>query len=912
MTIINGTNANDRLVGTNLSDQISALGGDDIIIASDGSDHIDGGDGTDTVDYSGYRTASGNGGIFAQLNNLDNNVAKPGLIASMDYISDTLLNIENVTGSAGSDYLVGNLQKNVLDGGAGRDLIIGVALGTSPGGGDRLFGGADQDVMFGGIGDFIDGGADLDTAFLDFRKASSGITADFSTLLAGGTVTIGKTQVVNIETLFELRGSNYADTITVGDVAGPSGYGNYDIIPLPNVANPLSTVFIAGGIYGGGGNDTLTGGNFQNLLDGGIGNDVVSGLGGDDWLIGGNGADRIFGGDGNDVLISGVGVFANAATAYSLNQLFGGAITVQDDSAGDVLDGGSGDDRLFASLGDRVIGGDGNDQLMLTFGGTAVAIDAKTSIATTEVTSVEVFTILLSTSDDLFDMTNAGLASLPYATINASEGNDHVVANNSGMTLVGGLGADTLIGGSGADVLLGGRGSNVLIGGGGNDILVGDYLQTLDYDGTSGRTGDIIDGGDGNDTVSYSDKYYWTLGDEYRFYRVTDDGVTVDLSVSASQNTGGGSYDTLISIENVVGTRFDDVISGNDEANVLDGGVQGNDRIYARGGDDLIIANLVGSETFDGGEGNDTVTFNNTFGGVAIDLMGAATPPGYGLSGRTFLISNVENLVGTPFDDYLAGDLVNFNRLSGGGGNDLLVARGGDYLAGEYGNDRLVASAKSDTLDGGDGIDTADFSLNGAMTADLRSGIAIQGGQQDHLIGIENVIGSKSADTVRGDDGANIIDGLSGNDALYGMGGDDTLIGGAGHDRLVGGIGRDLLTGGAGNDLFVFQSVADSPAVVEASGGGRDVILDFSRSDGDRISLTAIDANILKSGNQAFTLLGYSDSHAFTGKAGELLLIYDAIAGHTTVKGDIDGNGAADFAFDVMGTMPLIAADFQF
>jgi Ca2+-binding RTX toxin-like protein len=110
------------------------------------------------------------------------------------------------------------------------------------------------------------------------------------------------------------------------------------------------------------------------------------------------------------------------------------------------------------------------------------------------------------------------------------------------------------------------------------------------------------------------------------------------------------------------------------------------------------------------------------------------------------------------------------------------------------------------------------------------------------------------------------------------------------------------LTGGGGADLFKFVSTGDF-----GTGGLRDLITDFSRTQGDRIDLSAIDTNGVLEGDQAFLFVGTS---AFSGVAGELR--YALNAGVFSVSGDLDGDQIADFTFDVTGRglTTLQAADF--
>ncbi|ATY30847.1 M10 family metallopeptidase C-terminal domain-containing protein [Sphingomonas psychrotolerans] len=143
------------------------------------------------------------------------------------------------------------------------------------------------------------------------------------------------------------------------------------------------------------------------------------------------------------------------------------------------------------------------------------------------------------------------------------------------------------------------------------------------------------------------------------------------------------------------------------------------------------------------------------------------------------------------------------------------------------------------------------------------------------------------------------IFGLGGNDQLRGGGGDDTIDGGANNDMLWGGAGADELFGGTGADQFHYAAVSDSLWV------DRDRIADFKRSEGDKINLSAIDADLAASGNQAFSFIGTA---AFSGIAGQLR--YQVSAGQTLVSGDVDGDGVADFGIALQGNIALIGTDF--
>ena len=141
--------------------------------------------------------------------------------------------------------------------------------------------------------------------------------------------------------------------------------------------------------------------------------------------------------------------------------------------------------------------------------------------------------------------------------------------------------------------------------------------------------------------------------------------------------------------------------------------------------------------------------------------------------------------------------------------------------------------------------------------------------------------------------------GNGGNDRLTGNIGDDSLDGGSGNDTLTGANGADILTGGLGRDTFVYYVLSDSSA------GLSDFITDFSRAQGDRISLGDIDANVGRARDQAFNFIG---SNEFSGVAGQLRYYHEG--GNTFVSGDVNGDGVGDFLIGMAGEQLLGANDF--
>ncbi len=180
-------------------------------------------------------------------------------------------------------------------------------------------------------------------------------------------------------------------------------------------------------------------------------------------------------------------------------------------------------------------------------------------------------------------------------SVSLSRDTDGVLdGNNSANLLVDGLaGGHTLNGNGGNDVLLGNDGNDTLNGGSGNDLLVG------------GSGDDYLDGGSGTDTAGYQDASV---------------GVNVSLGISGQQNTGGAGLDTLVGMENLTGSNYNDTLTGNSGANVLSG-LAGNDTLIGAGGNDTLTGGD-GADTFKWLLGNTGTTHITDFtqGVDALDL----------------------------------------------------------------------------------------------------------------------------------------------------------------------------------------------------------------------------------------------------------------------------------------------------
>jgi len=435
--------------------------------------------------------------------------------------------------------------------------------------------------------------------------------------------------------------------------------------------------------------------------------------------------------------------------------------------------------------------------------------------------------LLFSTGDTLdFLFGAAGLDIVSY--LDASSAVTVTLVQGAVPQATGGSGRDYLLSiegifGSGfADLLTGDTGDNVLGGNGGDDVL----------DASSGN--DIVAGDDGDDQIFLGNGIKQVNGgtgsDLVSFFGVTS-RVVIDLAVSQQNALNPFAY-FLLNVERLEGTRFNDELVGNAQANLLAGSA-GFDFLDGRDGDDTLVGNEdddrlqggIGNDRLDGGSGNDTIdgglgndriigdTGSDTlvYGEAEADItridLAITTAQSTGAFGID-TISGIENLVGSVSREVFQGD-AGANLLDGAGGNDELVGRAGnDRLVGGSGDDLLTPGLGNDTIEGGTGIDTliTEPGSTGSTTIDLSLTTAQDTGAQgiETIRDVENLRGSAAAEAFLGNAGGNLLDGLGGADTLIGRAGNDTLLGGDGDDFLQPGLGNDRVEGGTGIDTILF------------------------------------------------------------------------------------------------------------
>ncbi len=935
-----------ELISGSGDDHIATASGNDNIQTGTGLDFVDAGAGDDSIyTIGGGDTVAGGAGRDSWTGNMSSETSGITVnISSTITISNgtTATGIESVSvgGGQGDDaYFIDRPVNGAVDGGLGYDTLS-VSIAHDPL--NFVVNAYSQDTIGGSIGELgfsgfervgLAGGDGNDTFVLNGPFLNGAVTID------------GGAGVDSVRVDF----SRYADpTMFAVDVSGVVTTNHGQFAHIENYS-----------LFSGAGNDTMSTGAGADLLNGGGGNDTLDGGGGQDVLLGEDGQDHLLGGDGNDYLYGGDGQ--------------------------DYLFGGNGDDTLcgddFQAAADTLEGGSGDDNY-IRVDALDTIIEATNGGFDTVQTAVDYVLPVNVEGLTLYGYANLGYGQ-PLPVSGTGNGSDNIIIGNEGQNSLFGLGGnDTLQGGGGDDVLVGGAGNDILDGGGGNDtavysdasagVTVDLSLTGAQNTGGSGTdtlisvenligsafadslTGDAganrLDGGDGNDAL------YGGLGDDRLAggdgddtlnggadadtadYSAAISAVMVNLSVAGPQNTGGAGSDTLISIENLIGSAFADTLTGDAGANYLQGG-GGNDALQGGAGDDLLEGGL-GNDSFTGGDGFDTVTYAGSSGAISIEWMGQVT----GANGNDQISSDVERIVGSNFNDNLSTQAGGGMTLEGGAGKDTLVSySGNNRLLGGSGDDLLfrgylpLPSSAPDYYDGGPGNDTVSLAYSqSGVTIDLGISGTPQvtgGGGTVTLVSVENLIGSNDyADSITGSTVANVLQGGGGNDTLRGMGGNDTLLGGNGDDTLTGGSGSDMLTGGAGTDTFTDTAAGLSgDTITDFSAGEKIVVTDAVAS-----SFTAsLNGNVLTYTGGSLTLTsvptGQISFKAAVGGGVELSFSTLSPLVISDVRSDFDGDGKDDilwrndngqfggwlangnggFAYNAAGGAPIVSTDWH-
>ncbi|WP_165250272.1 beta strand repeat-containing protein [Paludisphaera soli] len=727
-------------------------------------------------------------------------------------------------------------------------------------------------------------------------------------------------------------------TPTVANTASIAvfGLGGNDVITL----NEANGALPKANLFGGAGNDTLTGGSGADMLFGQAGNDTLLGKGGADFLFGGSENDTLTGGDADD-------------------QVFGE----------------SGDDRMIWNPGDDTDlneGGAGIDTVEVNGGNGA-----------------ETFTVTANGARVRFDRLNPAPFSIDVGTsenlvVNANGGDDAFSATGNLAALIkitvdGGTGNDTLLGSNGVDLLLGGDGNDFIDGQQGNDVaLLGAGDDVFQWDPGDGS--DVVEGQAGTDTMLFNG----SAGNEIF------DVAAVGGRVRFTRNLGN----IVMDLNDVEAIDLN-TLGGTDAVTVND--LSGTDLIRV----DVDLAGTIGGTAGDAQA--DTVIVNGTNGNNVVDVFGAGTSLAViGLpvlvnvansegANDALVVNGLGGNDGLTASTLVAG-IVKLT-LDGGTGNDTILGSRGadvllggndaDFVDGNQGDDVAFLGAGTDVFqwDPGDGSDVvegqggADLMLFFGSNASENINVLANGGRVLFLRdvanitmdlddveriefralgGADNVVigdlsgtdatridldlrgpaggGDGAADsiTVNGTNGADVFGaaGDAGGVAVFGLhtavnifhqeaandrltlnalGGDDVvnatsleadgirlaINGGLGDDLLIGSEGDDLINGGdgddtalmgAGDDVFVWNP-GDDNDVIEGQ-DGFDTMLFNGANAAELIDVSANGGRVLFFRNVASVVMDLNDTEAIT---------FNALGGADVITvGDLSGTDVTE------------------
>ena len=797
-------------------------------------------------------------------------------------------------GGGGDDTMIGGATSDVLIGGTGRDSM------TGGGGNDTL-------ILFDGdvaTGEVYDGGAGSDTL-----TGQTGLAADLSgvtisgieriTGFSGGLV-LSAAQLNGFAGTIDLSGDLAVSTTGAVNLAGATL--RLDQIALNAGGNQITVAGNTGfdgqsvqTILGGNGADTITvtggtAGAFGPELFGGGGNDTISGGLNDDEITGGAGRDSMSGGGGNDRFV------------------IDGLTDIQ---SGEIYDGGAGTDTLqafdietpfnLATAGltltsiEAISGFGGGLSLTAAqlaaftarvdvFGDITVTTAGTINLAGSIVTTGRIFLSDLGNTITLTGRTET--QSNFSGDVFGGNGSDTITvlggSEYSGVGLFGGGGSDSITGSDADDTIRGGAGVDSINGGGGDDrliVLAGDLAA-----------GETYNGGAGTDTLDLS-------------------AVTAELDLSTLTVTAIEAIETggNLRVSAAQAQAFTDRISVSGDLILTSGGVvnlSGADvnvdrLLLSNAGNTLTVSQTGDGSSFSGeivgGTGNDTITvLGGTYGGVSING---------GDGDDTIVVSGGYNTVAGG-----AGD----DTITGGNNDDTLIGGAGrDSMNGGNGDDTFELTAATDlqtgeTYAGGAGVDTLDgggtlaavdlsgvtltsveriagfngaLSLTGAQAAaatginaggsvtlttggtvnlsgtDLQTTnlflsntatvltLAAQDNTPAGFVGFTgNVLGGSAGDTITltGGGGANyvgaFVNGAGGNDTITGGNNDDTLIGGAGTDRVLGGGGNDTLRIDSATDIAAGETYDGGTGTDTLEGQALEGVVDLSA-----VTLTSVE-----------------------------------------------------------------------
>jgi Ca2+-binding RTX toxin-like protein len=364
----------------------------------------------------------------------------------------------------------------------------------------------------------------------------------------------------------------------------------------------------------------------------------------------------------------------------------------------------------------------------------------------------------------------------------------------SGATFDGGEGKDVLLGGPGDDTFVPSAGGDTYNpGGGGDDRIsfagraqaVSVSLDGVANDGAPGENANVMAGFDHVTLTDFGDAFTASTANAHR-------GTSLTV-------VGRGGADTITTRDGddtvtTTGAQGDRVDTGEGHDTVTTG--DGSDQITTAGGNDTVSAGA-GGDTIDLGAGNDTATTTGGGGDVvhggdgddAITTADGADAITGGWGHDAIASGGAADVVDAGEDDDVVDGGSGADAIDGGRGDDALSGGdGADVLRAGPGDDSLVGGPGADLLDGGEGTaDVASYADKAQGVSVTLDGIDNDGvpGENDQVVGVEDLVGSPHGDVLVGDDERNVIHGGWGDDHVDGRGGIDRLRGGRGDDHVI-------------------------------------------------------------------------------------------------------------------------------
>ncbi|WP_188859657.1 LEPR-XLL domain-containing protein [Marinobacterium nitratireducens] len=789
----------------------SSLGVNDWQRYSNGYDHIIflGGEGNDSITFTGFDESNitfnlqGGAGddVIQFVENLG--ILTPATGAGAVILGGT--GNDTLIGSHLNDRIFGGRGNDTIGGGRGYDILIGdqAILRDEPeptigvlvsvlDGDDTINGGDDDDIIFGGGGeDDLHGDAGADIIIGDGGR--------FSYQLTDGHIDISA---------FDIDEFNPNDRLDPDPAVST-------MQQMQNILLSLGAIF-SGTNLGGGADDTIDGGDGNDIIFGGAANDTISGGNNDDHIVGGTGFDLINGDDGNDVLFGNEqdDIINGGAGSDVISGGFGDDF-LHGDEGNDYMAGSRGRDIMFGDEGDDEMHGEGEPDIMfggedndLVIGGVGADIIMGDDGI---VVKFDDSAAVASGDDLIIGDGDHSLADAYEAAADLSIGSLDLILTHVRST-------------DGDDILSGGEGGDLIFGGGGNDLGGGDVdprrttandetFTTPDGDDVLIGDGGVVEFNQrrlqriasvfaGDPDISYRDTLYGDNGNDIIIGGRGSDGddngddptlnipsLGIGFMLTGGHGPGRGATDPEVSdADIIIGDNGELVYVGPSDENFgqlayiqttdTSNATGGADTAFGEEDNDIILGGVNGSvDVLSGSTGEDVILGDNGLIHFYYDWENDPSIEDYATEdylpndGDTSTIDLIRS-----FHDGLGG----IDIVSGEQGSDVLMGgEEGDFVYG----DNATASSGSDDL--GDIMlgDNGDIFLEGDVGLRMVQGVAV-----DFITTTDVSEGTGGADIMSGNAGADVIIGGvndGGIDQLYGdartpvpgLDGDDTLLG---------------------------------------------------------------------------------------------------------------------------------------